>query len=77
MTTDQIKALKSAEPFQPFKIFTSRGETFDVRSKNHILVAGTTILIGVDIDPADNVPDRVVHRGIEFIERVETIPQAA
>jgi len=77
MTADQINELIKAKPFRSFRIVTTLGETFDVNSRDHIMVAGTTVLIGYDVDPADNVPEGFKHRGIEFIERLEPIRRAA
>ena len=75
MTTTEIQSLKKAKPFRPFRIFTTLGERFDVTNPHQIMVAGNTILIGVEIDPEDELPGGMEYRGIEFIERTEELAQ--
>ena len=75
MTAEQLKALKRADPFRPFAIFTNGGERFEVLRSLNLLIAGNIAVIGIDVDPGDCVPEGVVYRPVDSIERIEEITQ--
>ena len=52
MTIQEIQRLRSARPFEPFRVLTADGEKYDVKHPEHIAQnpSGRLITIGLDDD---------------------------
>lgn len=55
MTTQTFRDLLVAQPFKPFRLAMSSGQTFEVRHPEMAFVSKTSIYVGVDVDD-DGVP---------------------
>ena len=54
MTLQTFRELLSRRPFQPFRLVTSSGETYDVWHPEMAMLTRTSLLVGTDV--ADGVP---------------------
>jgi hypothetical protein len=55
MTVQTFRDLLVKRPFQPFRLVTSSGQTYEVRHPEMAFVTRTDILVGVDIAD-DGIP---------------------
>lgn len=55
MTVQTFRDLLKRQPFQPFRLVMSSGQTYDVRHPEMAMLTRTDILVGVDIAD-DGVP---------------------
>jgi hypothetical protein len=55
MTTQTFRELLSRQPFQPFRLVMSGGETYEVRHPEMAMLTRTDILVGTQIED-DGVP---------------------
>jgi len=64
------------EPFQPFRIVTTTGKTYDIteRDRPMILVGKRTVIIGFRVPETDPHFDRYEVLSLVHIVRVEPIP---
>lgn len=57
MSYEAIRLRLAARPFQPFKIMTSSGESYEVRHPEMAIVTKTEIVIA--LPDADGIPSRL------------------
>ena len=50
MTVQDFRDLLSAAPFEPFRVVTSAGESYEVRHPEMAFLTRTKIIIGLDAD---------------------------
>jgi hypothetical protein len=64
------------EPFQPFRIVTTNGKTYDITAKDRplILVGKRTVIIGLRVLETDPYFDRYEVVSLVHIIRLEPIP---
>jgi hypothetical protein len=64
------------EPFQPFRIVTSGGNTYDITEKDQplLLVGKRTVIIGLRVPETDAYFDRYEVVSLVHIIRLEPIP---
>lgn len=55
MTVQTFRNLLSEQPFKPFRLVMSSGQTYEVRHPEMALVTKSDILVGIDIED-DGVP---------------------
>ncbi|MFL5243189.1 MAG: hypothetical protein ACJ8FY_13875 [Gemmataceae bacterium] len=65
-------------PFQPFKIVTTGGKTYDITEKDRplLLVGKRTVIIGLRVPDTDPYFDRYEVVSLVHIIRLEPIPVA-
>jgi hypothetical protein len=64
------------EPFQPFRIVTTTGKTYDITEKDRplLLVGKRTVIIGLRVPESDPYFDRYEVVALVHIVRLEPIP---
>ena len=67
MNADTIREFVRRQPFEPFVIRLSNGETHEVRHPECLLVLKTKVILG---HPED---DRTVHLSLIHVNAVETL----
>jgi hypothetical protein len=78
MRREGIQSLTKAIPFQPFRVYVSNGETFDVHHPDMVLATPGAVHIGFAppgsaVDVVDQV--RVVSR--YYVQKIESLPTPA
>jgi hypothetical protein len=73
---DDLRKLRRAVPFRPFRVHTTTGEAFDVLNIMNILVGDTTVSLTARSDPTDFYGDYPVLFYYEQILRVEPLEDA-
>jgi hypothetical protein len=61
-------------PFEPFRIVTASGATYDIRSPDLIMVGMGSVVIGIPAKPDDTIFERTVRVSLFQIERIEQLP---
>jgi hypothetical protein len=64
-------------PFEPFRIVTASGHTFDIRSPEMIMVGLGSVVIGIPPTPDGTIFERTVRVSLFQIERIEPLPISA
>jgi hypothetical protein len=55
MTVQTFRDLLKQQPFKPFRLVMSSGQSYDVRHPEMALLTRTSILVGID-DSEDGIP---------------------
>jgi hypothetical protein len=78
MTNDELNKLKSQHPFQPFRVFTTENESFDVVHPGLIMIGRNGVNIGLP-HPSQPPPmaSDIVWLDAEDIQRVEPLVHAS
>jgi hypothetical protein len=53
MAPDQLRALLRRQPFRPFRLIMSKGNTYDVVSPEWMMVTATTTVVGIPGESGD------------------------
>ena len=78
MNYHELREWVDAEPFQPFRLYTTDGRSFDITSPNMIWPGRHTVLIGLPDNPAEpDVPARHITLAMLHIVSAEPIPAAS
>jgi hypothetical protein len=77
MTPEQIQRMRTREPFLPFRIRLQDGRSYDVLRRDLILVTPHTLSIGIRVDPADGLPEQIVHVSPQQVVSVEQVEPAS
>ncbi len=70
MNMDTIREWLRRQPFEPFVIKVSNGDSFEVRHPENIALAKTRIIV------SDPDTDRVVHVGLIHVNSIEALQTA-
>lgn len=73
MTSSQMKAKLDERPFMPFRIHVSDGMELDILHPNHAMVMSGVFAVGIDPDPDDNDPTRLLYIDPHHVARMETL----
>ena len=76
MTVQTFRDLLKQQPFQPFRVIMSSGESYEVRHPEVALLTKTNLVIGID-ETRDGVPSRVRMCSLLHITTVEPVDAAA
>ena len=76
MRPEELRAIRDAEPFVPFRIFLTDGKSYDVPHRDFLMIARNLVDIGVPGDPGSGVYDRIVHISPLHVVRVEHLQAA-
>ena len=77
MQPEELWKLRSAEPFQPFRLTLIGGRTVDVPHRELMLVGRTALTIGLlDRESGEPIYDRLVTIALSNIEQVDMLAQA-
>jgi hypothetical protein len=76
MGPEDLKAELKKEPFQPFRIVTTSGKTYDVteRDRDMLLILKRVVVIGLRVPETDPNFDRYEVVSLLHIVRLEPIP---
>jgi hypothetical protein len=64
-------------PFAPFRIFTTTGEIYDVRSPDLLLLGAGSVVIGIPAQPDGHIYDRTVQLSLLHIVKIEALQTPA
>jgi hypothetical protein len=71
MRPQDLFDLLRKRPFEPFRIYTTDGRTYDVRHPDQALVLRSRVILPL---PTENdVPDRSEHLGLIHVVRLEEL----
>ncbi len=73
MRPEDVREHLERHPFEPFRIFMSDGESFDVRHPDFCIVALTTVYVGAADPKQRRVAVRVAHCALNHITRIEPL----
>jgi hypothetical protein len=78
MTYDDMMGWRNPNPFQPFRLVTTDGATFDINHPTLIWPGGRSVMIGVPYD-ADrpDIPGRHITVSMLHVVRVEPLAETA
>ena len=76
MRPEDIRELRDADPFVPFRICLADGKSYDVPHRDFVMIARTVIDIGVSTSPNGGVSDQIVRVSPLHIVRVENLQAA-
>jgi hypothetical protein len=65
MTTDEVKRLRSMQPFEPFRILTADGNQYDVRHPENFAIAGNGRLVAIGMPDHFVTLDLLLVTGIQ------------
>jgi hypothetical protein len=76
MAPQDLESELKKDPFQPFRIVTATGKTYDVTEKDRplLLVGKRTVIIGLRVPESDPYFDRYEVVALLHIVRLEPIP---
>jgi hypothetical protein len=73
MRPEELRELLTTRPFVPLRIHMTDGKSFDIRHPDNVLVLRSRVDIGVPTDAASGILDRVEHRSLLHVVRVEEL----
>jgi hypothetical protein len=74
MTPETLRSLLAKQPFDPFRVTTSSGETYDVRHPEMAMLTMRELLVG--IGERDGIPARYKTLALLHITAVEPLDPA-
>jgi hypothetical protein len=74
MSPETLRNLLSKQPFDPFRVTTSSGETYDVRHPEMVMLTMRELLVG--IGERDGIPARYKTLALLHITAVEPLDPA-
>lgn len=76
MRQQEVRDLLRKEPFQPFRIHLSNGQSYDIRHPEFAALTRRTVFVGVS-SGKDDVPDRMIECDLLHVVALEPIDGAA
>jgi hypothetical protein len=77
MRPEDIKEIRDAQPFVPFRIVFTDGRMFDIPHRDHLFIPRHTLEIGVEPNPKTGIPEEHVHASPLHVVRIEILRQVA
>jgi hypothetical protein len=77
VTADELRQLRRKKPFQPFRVYTTTGEVFDVLDMINILILDSFVSLTVRKDPNDLYGDYPAHFDYDQLLRVEPLERSS
>jgi len=75
-TAKHIAAMLKAQPFRPFRIHTSGGQSYDILNHDSAWVTPYSVEVGMNVDP-DGIAEYVQRVAILHIDRIADLQPAA
>jgi hypothetical protein len=72
MRPDDLHVFTRKTPFQPFRIVTTDGRTYDIFHPDLVIVMRSRLVIGVGVENGE--PEHLEHVALLHVVRVEEIP---
>jgi hypothetical protein len=76
MTVQTFRDLLAQQPFKPFRLVMSSGESYDVRHPEMAMLTRTSLLVGTDIAD-DGVPAEFKICSLLHVATIEPLSQGA
>ncbi len=76
MTVQTFRDLLKAQPFRPFRVIMSSGESYEVRHPEMAWLTRTDLLVGLD-ETRDGVPGRFRICSLLHVTTIEPVDAAA
>jgi hypothetical protein len=76
VTAEELRELRRKKPFQPFRVYTTTGEVFDVLDMINILVGESFVSLTVRKDPNDLYGDYSAYFDYDQLLRVEPLERS-
>jgi hypothetical protein len=76
MRPEDIRELRDAQPFVPFRIWLTDGKSYDVPHRDFVMISRTVIDIGVSRHTDKGIYDEFVRISSLHIVRVENLQAA-
>ncbi len=76
MRPEDIRELRDAQPFAPFRICLTDGKSYDVPHRDFVMIARTVIDIGVSRRTDKGIYDEIVRISPLHIVRIENLQAA-
>jgi hypothetical protein len=77
MTREELHEQARRQPFRPFRIVLTTGETYDIRHPDLVMVGLRSITIGITKDDSGTFYDRLVRADLLHVVRTEELPAGA
>ncbi len=75
MRPEDIREFTRKQPFEPYRLHITGGQTYDIRHPDQVIVLRSRLVIGVSGN--DSIPDRVEHIALVHIVRIEELQYEA
>ncbi len=73
---DDIRNRVKRAPFQPLRVTTSAGETFDITHPDLVWIGNRSLMIGLPMRTRPDVFDRYVEVALMHVTSIEDLPTA-
>jgi hypothetical protein len=73
-TAADIQARVRAQPFVPFRVTTSSGQTYDIRHPEFVFVMRRFLEIGIPAPEEPDIPDQVQRVALLHITSIDDLP---
>ena len=74
MTQEELQEAVHRQPFLPFRVVLTTGETFDIRHPDLIMVGRRSAILGITNDPTATAFDRTFRVDLFHIVGVQDLP---
>jgi hypothetical protein len=74
MTQEDLHSAARRQPFEPFRILSTTGATYDVPHPDLIMVGKRSAIVGVTNEPAGMVYDRTIRVDLLQVVGIEELP---
>jgi hypothetical protein len=74
MTQEELQDAARRQPFEPFRVVLTTGETFDIRHPDLILVGRRSAIIGMTNDLNGTAYDRTMKVDLLHVVGIEELP---
>lgn len=76
MTQEELYEFARKQPFQPFRVILTTGDTYDIRHPDLIMVGRRSAIIGVTKKPNATVYDRTIKVDLPHVVTIEELPKS-
>jgi hypothetical protein len=74
MDVNDLQEAARRQPFQPFRLVLTTGESYEIRHRDLIMVGRRSLIIGIPSDAAPTVYDRTIKVDNLHVVSVEELP---
>jgi len=76
MKPEDIRELRDAQPFVPFRICLSDGKSYEIPHRDFVMISRTVIDVGISNESEPGIYDQIVRISPLHIVRVENLKAA-
>lgn len=73
MRPEDVRKHLETQPFAPFRIYVSDGQSYDVRHPEMCLIARSTVYVGIITPKSRRIAEDVAHISLMHITRIEPV----